>query len=74
MRPQNGDSQHGVPPLNIGSATNRNGRLVNVSDHVGNITNIFNSLGRWSASTPPRKEIASFPGGEFCVFSVTSLS
>ena len=30
MRPQNGDSQHGVPSLNIGSATKCNGRLVYV--------------------------------------------
>jgi len=34
MRPQNGDSQHGVPSLNIGSATKCNGRLLNASDHV----------------------------------------
>ena len=40
MRPQNGDSQHGVPSLNIGSATKCNGRLVYVSDHVGNVRNI----------------------------------
>jgi hypothetical protein len=35
MRPQNGDSQHGVPSLNIGRATKCNGRLVYLSDHVG---------------------------------------
>ena len=46
MRPQNGDSQHGVPSLNIGSATNCNGRLVYVSEHVGDITNISSYMPR----------------------------
>lgn len=40
MRPQNGDSQHGGPSLNIGSVTNCNGRLVYVSDHVRNTRNV----------------------------------
>jgi hypothetical protein len=73
MRPQNGDNQHGVTPLNITSATNRNGRLVNLSDHVGNITNI-SSLGLTDCvvvhlALHRGEKIAGFPGMKFFVQS-----